>query len=147
MPALYRGADRPGDRKSVAPTAERLAPGDCDQRHHFVPDGVWDEAPLELKLAIQADKLVGGADAFLVIDDTASPKKGTHSVGGTQYASALGDTANCHALVSLTLARGICPRRRARAAMKSARTTHKRGYRATKSASGTMSTALAIFSR
>jgi len=40
----------------------------------------------------------------LVIDDTAVPKKGTHSVGvAAQYASALGKTANCQTLVSLTL--------------------------------------------
>ena len=53
---------------------------------------------------------VGGAQAVLVIDDTALPKKGTHSVGvAPQYASALGKTANCQTLVSLTLARGEVP--------------------------------------
>ena len=109
-PLYVAGLIGPGDRKSVGPMAERVAPGDYDQLHHFVSDGVWDEAPLELELAIQADKLVGGADAFLVIDDTALPKKGTHSVGvAPQYASALGKTANCQALVSLTLARGEVP--------------------------------------
>ncbi len=47
---------------------------------------------------------------MLVIDDTAVPKKGTHSVGvAAQYASALGKTANCQSLVSLTLARGEVP--------------------------------------
>jgi len=47
---------------------------------------------------------------LLVIDDTAIPKKGTHSVGvAPQYASALGKTANCQTLVSLTLARGEVP--------------------------------------
>ena len=90
--------------------AERLAPGDYDQLHHFVSAGVWDAAPLETELLIQADRLVGGSDAVLVIDDTAVPKKGRHSVGvAAQYASALGKTANCQTLVSLTLARGEVP--------------------------------------
>ena len=109
-PLYVAGLIGPGDRKSVGPMAERVAPGDYDRLHHFVSDGVWDESPLELELANQADKLVGGGDAFLVIDDTALPKKGTHSVGvGPQYASALGKTANCQTLVSLTLARGEVP--------------------------------------
>ena len=93
-PLYVAGLIGPGDRKSVGPMAERVAPGDYDQLHHFVSDGIWDEAPLERELAIQADKLVGGAGAFLVIDDTTLPKKGTHSVGvAPQYASALGKTA------------------------------------------------------
>src|SRR5207248_3293235 len=45
---------------------------------HFVAAGVWDAAPLETELLIQADKLVGGSEAVLVIDDTAMPKKGKH---------------------------------------------------------------------
>ena len=45
-----------------------------------------------------------------VIDDTAVPKQGTHSVGvAAQYASVLGKIANCQTLVSLTLARGEVP--------------------------------------
>jgi hypothetical protein len=109
-PLYVAGLIGPGDRKSVGAMAERVAPGDYDQLHHFVSDGIWDEAPLERELAIQADKLVGGAGAFLVIDDTTLPKKGTHSVGvAPQYASALGKTANCQTLVSLTLARGEVP--------------------------------------
>ena len=71
---------------------------------------MWDCGPAETELLVQADKLVGGSDAVLVIDDTAIPKKGTHSVGvAAQYASALGKTANCQTLVSLTLARGEVP--------------------------------------
>jgi SRSO17 transposase len=109
-PLYVAGLIGPGDRKSVQPMAERLAPGDYDQLHHFVAAGVWDAAPLETELLVQAERLVGGGDAVLVIDDTAVPKKGTHSVGvAAQYASALGKTANCQTLVSLTLARGEVP--------------------------------------
>src|SRR3954451_16324112 len=95
-PVYIAGLIGPGDRKSVQPMAERLVPGDYDQLHHFVAAGLWDAAPLEAELLMQADRLVGGPDAVLVIDDTALPKKGSHSVGvAPQYASALGKTANC----------------------------------------------------
>ena len=109
-PLYISGLIGPGDRKSVQPMAQRFAPGDYDQLHHFIADGVWDAAQLESELLIQADRLVGGKDAVLVIDDTAMPKKGERSVGvAAQYASALGKTANCQTLVSLTLARGEVP--------------------------------------
>ncbi len=80
-PLYVAGLIGPGERKSVGPMAERLAPGDYDQLHHFVSGGVWDAAPLEEELAVQANRLVGGPDAVLVVDDTALPKKGWHSVG------------------------------------------------------------------
>ena len=90
--------------------AERVVPGGYDQLHHFVAAGVWDAAPLEAELLIQADRLVGGEGAVLVIDDTALPKKGNHSAGvAPQYASVLGKTANCQTLVSVTLASGEVP--------------------------------------
>lgn len=109
-PLYVAGLIGPGERKSVQPMAERFAPGDYDQLHHFVAASVWDATPLETELLIQADRLVGGNDAVLVIDDTAMPKKGEHSVGvAPQYASALGKTANCQTLVSLTLARAEVP--------------------------------------
>jgi SRSO17 transposase len=109
-PLYVAGLIGPGDRKSVQPMAERFAPGEYDRLHHFVASGTWDSAPLEAALLAQADRLVGGADAVLVIDDTALPKKGTHSVGvAPQYATSLGKNANCQTLVSLTLARGEVP--------------------------------------
>ncbi len=76
-----------------------------DQLHHFIASGVWDASPLEKALLAEADRMVGGSDAWLIVDDTALPKKGAHSVGvAPQYASSLGKTANCQSLVSLTLA-------------------------------------------
>jgi SRSO17 transposase len=57
------------------------------------------------ELLNQADRLVGGDDAVLVIDDTAVPKKCEHSVGvAPQYASALGKTANCQTFRATLLA-------------------------------------------
>ena len=109
-PLYVSGLIGPGDRRSIAPMARRLALGECDQLHHFIAAGVWDATPVETELLVQADRLVGGSDAVLVIDDTTLPKKGTHSVGvARQYASALGETANCQTLASLTLARGEVP--------------------------------------
>ena len=58
----------------------------------------------------EADALVGGPDAVLVVDDTALPKKGELSVGvARQYCGCLGKRAGCQVLVSLTLARGEVP--------------------------------------
>ena len=104
-PAYIAGLIGPGDRKSVQPMAARTGDASYDQLHHFVARGVWDAAPLETALLAEADHMVGGDDAWLIIDDTSLPKKGTHSVGvAPQYASALGKNANCQTLVSLTLA-------------------------------------------
>src|ERR1700709_2486975 len=104
-PLYIAGLIGPGDRKSVRPMAARTGEVGYDQLHHFVAAGVWDSAPLEAALLKEADRLVGDDAGFLVIDDTALPKKGCHSVGvAPQYASSLGKTANCQSLVSLTLA-------------------------------------------
>lgn len=104
-PAYVAGLIGPGDRKSVQPMATRDAVVNYDQLHHFISSGVWDAAPLEAVLLAEADKMVGGEDAWLIVDDTALAKKGRHSVGvAPQYASSLGKTANCQSLVSVTLA-------------------------------------------
>ena len=109
-PAYIAGLIGPGDRKSVQPMAARTGDASYDQLHHFVSSGVWDAAPLEAALLAEADRMVGRDDAWLIIDDTSLPKKGTHSVGvAPQYASTLGKTSNCQTLVSLTLASGEVP--------------------------------------
>lgn len=109
-PAYIAGLIGPGDRKSVQPMAARDGEFGYDQLHHFVADGVWDSAPLEAVLLKEADRLVGDEAGYLVIDDTALPKKGSHSVGvAAQYASSLGKTSNCQSLVSVTLASGEVP--------------------------------------
>jgi SRSO17 transposase len=109
-PVYLKGLILPGERKSIEPMAARVAPADTQQLHHFVAASPWAVAPLEAELVRAADRLVGGPDAVLVVDDTALVKQGRHSVGvKRQYCGQLGKTANCQALVSLTLARAEVP--------------------------------------
>jgi len=109
-PFYLKGLILPGERKSVEPMAARVAPADTQQLHHFVSTSPWAAAPLEDELVKAADRLVGGADAVLVVDDTALVKQGRRSVGvKRQYCGQLGKRANCQALVSLTLARAEVP--------------------------------------
>src|SRR3954465_15273488 len=109
-PFYLKGLILPGERKSIEPMAARVAPGDIQQLHHFVSSSPWPTAPLEDELVKSADRLLGGADAVLVVDDTALVKQGRHSVGvKRQYCGQLGKRANCQALVSLTLARAEVP--------------------------------------
>ena len=109
-PFYPKGLILPGERRSVEPVAARVAPGDLQQLHHFVSTSPWAAAPLEEELVRAADRLVGGPDAVLVVDDTALVKQGRRSVGvKRRYCGQLGKRANCQSLVSLTLARGEVP--------------------------------------
>ncbi len=109
-PVYLKGLILPGERKSIEPMAARVASGDTQQLHHFISTSPWLTAPLEDELVRTADRLVGGPDAALVIDDTALVKQGRHSVGvKRQYCGQLGKRANCQALVSLSLARVEVP--------------------------------------
>jgi SRSO17 transposase len=110
MATYLKGLMLPGERKSIEPMAARVAPGAVQQLHHFVSTSPWLTGPLEDELIRQADRLLGGPDAVLVIDDTALPKQGVHSVGvARQYCGCLGKRANGQVLVSLTLARDEVP--------------------------------------
>src|SRR4051812_26908628 len=100
-PFYLKGLILPGERKSVEPMAARVAPGDLQQLHHFVSTSPWATAPLEEELVRAADRLVGGPDAVLVVDDTALVKQGRRSVGvKRQYCGQLGKRANCQSLWS-----------------------------------------------
>ncbi len=75
-PAYIAGLMGAGDRKSVQPMAARDGEVGYDQLHHFIASGVWDTAPLEKALLAEANRMVGGDNAWLIVDDTALPKKG-----------------------------------------------------------------------
>src|SRR3954462_9534624 len=109
-PFYLKGLILPGERKSIEPMAARVAPGHVQQLHHFVTTSPWATAPVEEELVRAADRLVGGSDAVLVLDETALVKQGRHSVGvKRRYCGQLGKRANCQSLVSLTLARAEMP--------------------------------------
>jgi SRSO17 transposase len=101
----------PGPRKSVEPMAARLEPARVraahQSLHHFVANAEWsDEAMLAAvrQLVLSAIERRGAIRAWIV-DDTAFPKKGTHSVGvARQYCGQLGKQDNCQVAVSLSLA-------------------------------------------
>jgi SRSO17 transposase len=109
-PVYLLGLLTPLERKRVQPMAQQLAPTEGEQLHHFVATSGWETAPLETELAHEAQQLVGGPEAYLIVDDTTLPKKGRCSVGvAPQYSGALGKMTTWQTLVSLTLARQEVP--------------------------------------
>src|SRR4029453_8292131 len=109
-PLYVQGLLLPGERKSMLPISQRVAPEEKEQLHHFIGGSGWETGPLEDVLCEKVDALLGGPEAHLIVDDTSLPKKGTKSVGvAHQYCGALGKQSNCQCLVSLTLARDEIP--------------------------------------
>lgn len=99
--ACIAGLIGQGDYKSVQPMAARDATVSDDQLHHFVASGTWETAPLKATVLAEADRMVRGEGAGLIVDETALPKMGDHPVGvAPQYASSPGKTANCQPLES-----------------------------------------------
>jgi len=101
----------PGERKSVEPMAARIDPRNVRSRHqsmhHFVATAPWDAQEImkaARDYALEEFAYHGGVEAW-ILDDTAYPKKRTHSVGvGRQYCGVLGKQDNCQVAVTLSLA-------------------------------------------
>jgi len=101
----------PCERKSVEPIAAVTAPERVGAQHqallHFVAEGAWSDTAVLAKVrAMVLPKIEQhGPIEVWIIDDTAFPKHGTHSVGvAHQYCGELGKQANCQAAVSLSIA-------------------------------------------
>ncbi|HEY2683931.1 MAG TPA: IS701 family transposase [Steroidobacteraceae bacterium] len=101
----------PGERKSVEPMAARTAPTRTSAQHqsllHFVGVAAWSDEEVLGKvreIVLPAIEKNGPIEAW-IIDDTAFPKQGKHSVGvHHQYCGQLGKQANCQVAVSLSIA-------------------------------------------
>jgi SRSO17 transposase len=105
------GLVMPLERKSVEPLAALTQPGHASAQHqsllHFVGEASWsDEAVLAKVWSLVLPTMERQEPvAAWIIDDTAVPKKGKHSVGvAHQYCGQLGKQANCQAAVSLSIA-------------------------------------------
>src|SRR5712691_3160971 len=109
--AYVTGLCLPGERKSVEPMAARVDPRHVAARHqsmhHFVASAPW-EAAAVLRVArdwVLAPMARHGPVAAWIVDDTAFPKKGQHSVGvARQYCGVLGKPENCQVAVSVSAA-------------------------------------------
>jgi SRSO17 transposase len=105
------GLVMPLERKSVEPLAAVTSPGHACAQHqsllHFVGSSPWSDEDVlaEVRaMVLPSMKQQGPIEAW-IIDDTATPKKGKHSVGvAHQYCGQLGKQANCQASVALSLA-------------------------------------------
>src|SRR5580693_8166821 len=105
------GVMLPRDRKSVEPIAAKTAPGRMAAQHqsllHFVGNAEWSDERVLGKvreMVLPAIARHGAIEAW-IIDDTAFPKQGRHSVGvHHQYCGQLGKQANCQVTVSLSIA-------------------------------------------
>jgi SRSO17 transposase len=101
----------PGERKSVEPMAAKTAPGRTAAQHqsllHFVGVATWSDEKVLTKvreMVLPSMERQEPIQAW-IIDDTAFPKQGTHSVGVQhQYCGQLGKEANCQVAVSLSIA-------------------------------------------
>ena len=101
----------PCERKSVEPMAAMTAPARTAAQHqsllHFIGEGGWSDEQVLAKvgeLVLPGIERQGPIEAW-IIDDTAFPKQGRHSVGvARQYCGQLGKQDNCQVAVSLSLA-------------------------------------------
>lgn len=100
-----------GDRKSIEPMADRIAEADVQALRQFVGQSPWAVEEVQRRLAEKVVDLLSQPEVW-IIDETAFPKAGEHSVGvARQYCGTLGKVANCQVAVSLhwSSAEASCP--------------------------------------
>jgi SRSO17 transposase len=100
-----------GERKSIEPMASRMEGADIQALRQFVGQSPWEIEEVQRRLAQKVVDLLSEPEVW-IIDETAFPKAGEHSVGvARQYCGTLGKVANCQVAVSLhwATAEASCP--------------------------------------
>src|SRR3712207_5265589 len=102
--AYCTGLLMPGERKSVEPMAARIAPSRVQAKHqslhHVVAKAEWDDAAVLRAVRERVLPAIErhGPVRYRIVDGTAFPKRGQHSVGvARQYCGQLGkqDNSDC----------------------------------------------------
>lgn len=91
-----------GERKSVEPMSERVHTSERGMQR-LLTEVKWDHEGVSREYWRQMLSETNDPQGVLVVDDTAFPKKGQHTVCvARQYCGSLGKVANCQVGVSLT---------------------------------------------
>jgi len=94
-------------RANIERMSETVAETEYHSLHHMLSEAAWDFEGVRLETARQADALLGGPGAGLLLDESGFEKKGDHSAGvGRQYNGRLGKVENSQVGVFAALARG-----------------------------------------
>jgi SRSO17 transposase len=91
-----QGLMLPIEQKTIQPMAMALEGGDIQAMQQFIGQGRWQDQKLLQKHWQLVDETLGEDDAVYVVDESAFPKKGEHSVGvARQWCGVLGKVENC----------------------------------------------------
>src|SRR5438552_4193278 len=98
-----------GERKSIEPMARRVTlPAELEAKdpeqalQQFVNQSPWNDQKVLRRYRGHLAQTFASPQGIFIIDDTAFPKQGKHSVGvQRQYCGALGKRANCQVAVSI----------------------------------------------
>jgi SRSO17 transposase len=91
-----QGLMLPIEQKTIQPMAMALEGGNIQAMQQFIGQGRWQDEKLLQKHWQLVDETLGEDDAVYVVDESAFPKKGEHSVGvARQWCGVLGKVENC----------------------------------------------------
>jgi SRSO17 transposase len=94
-------------RKNMERMEEYVHDCEYESIQQFLTDSPWDYQALQIRIARDVCKEIGGKDAVLCIDESAITKKGDKSVGvARQWNGRLGKTDNCQVGVFASLVKG-----------------------------------------
>lgn len=94
-------------RKNMERMEEYVEDYEYQSQQQFISDSPWSHEELDKRIALDVDRLVGGSDSTLVIDESGFAKKGVKSAGvARQWNGRHGKVDNCQVGVFAALSNG-----------------------------------------